>query len=182
MRRDGGFTSEVIILREAQEQCGQDEEALNLIMDPDEDKQESKPFTQDICDRQMPDFNLEDALAVLKSLSLNYGTLGYYLVVMNGKADAIINGEPYLALNLVTGKFISRIWSRSASYDRVVSMDKFIEVCTKYFQCQPCIGYTLGDEEQDSQESVIPEVLFIRFTSKRWRWGASFSEHPLDGV
>ena len=27
-----------------------------------------------------------------------------------------------------------------------------------------------------------PEVLFIQSTTKRWRWGASFSEHPLDGV
>ena len=26
------------------------------------------------------------------------------------------------------------------------------------------------------------EVLFIQSTTKRWRWGASFSEHPLDGV
>ena len=121
------------------------------MMDQDVEKPESKPVTQSSCDGQMPDFNLEDALAVLKSLSLNYGTLGDYLVVMNGKADAIINGEPYLALNLVTGKFISRIWSRSVSYDKVASINQFREVCTKYFHCRPCVGYILYDEEQHSE-------------------------------
>ena len=140
------------------------------MMDQDVEKPMSKPVTQSSCDGQMPDFNLEDALAVLKSLSLNYGTLGDYLVVMNGKADALINGEPHLALqiwfNVVSGTFISRIWGRSVSYDKVDSMDKFAEVCNNYFQCRPCLGYALRDEEQYSQAFVISQTPLPRKISR----------------
>ena len=139
-------------------------------MDPDKEKPESRPVTQSSYDGQMPEFNLENALAVLKSLCLNFGTLGDYLVVMNGKADAIINGEPYLALqlwfNMVSGKFIGRIWGRSVSYDKVDSIDKFAEVCNKYFQYRPCVGYTLGDEEQYSQAFVISQTPLPRKISR----------------
>ena len=47
-----------------------------------------------------PQFNLDDAIGALKVLSLNSVTFGDYLVVLNDHEDAMICGEPYLALQL----------------------------------------------------------------------------------
>ena len=121
---------------------------------------ESKPATFNDCDGEKPEFNRKDALAVLKDLSLNYATLGDYLVVMNGKVDAVICGEPYLALQLwfhmVSGKFISRIWSQTVGHSRVVNMTQFTEVCTG----MNCINISLQGKLIIGERKGLWEVLF----------------------
>ena len=120
-------------------------------MDPDledepqkEEEPERKPNILGGFDGQSPCFSRKEALAILEALSLNYATLGDYLVVMNGKVDATICGEPYMALqlwfNTVSGKCISRIWSQTVGYSEVGSMTQFMEVCTSHFQYRPCVS------------------------------------------
>ena len=162
------------LLKEPQKEYEQ--AALKLLMDPKQETEpddpvvESKPGNFEDHYGQKLEFNRNDALAVLKALSLNCGILGDYLVVMNGKADVTICGEPYLALqlwfNMVSGKFIRRIWSQTVAYGKVVNITQFREVCTNHFGCRPCVGYILGDKEQHSQEFVISQTPLPRRISR----------------
>ena len=151
---------------------------LKLEMDHDledkhqqeEEQPESRPTTSDECDGQKPEFSRQDALTVINALALNYATLGDYLVVMNGKVDAFICGEPYLALqlwfNMVSGKFMSRVWSQTVGYSKVVSMMQFMEVCSSHFQHRPCVGHLLGNDEQSSPAFVVSQTPLPRRISR----------------
>ena len=132
-------------------------------MEIDPEKQvESMPHELGDYSAKKPDFDHSEATAVLRALSLNFGIFGDFLVVMNGKADVIISGEPYLALqlwfNMVSGKLISRVWSQTVACSWVVNITQFEEVCRNYFQCRPCVGYILGDKEQQTEEFIISQT------------------------
>ena len=133
-----------------------------MEMDSENLFEESNPQHLEIHSAQKPDFDCHEAAAVLKALSFNFGTFGDYLVVMNRKPDIIIDGEPYLALqlwfNMLSGKIISRVWSQTVAHSRVFNITQFEEVCTKFFQCRPCVGYILGVEEQHAQDFVISQT------------------------
>ena len=102
------------------------------------------------------ELKLSDVANVLHSLSLKWVTVGKYIVVMNGKIDVELDGEPYLALqswlNIKTGTIIGRIWGRTVACVKVASVAQLLEACAKHFKGQPCIGcpepideYCLGD-------------------------------------
>ena len=60
--------------------------------------------------------DLDEAKAVLASMSLTSVPFGRYLLVMRTECDVVIGEEPYVALalwlNLETGKFMARIWNQ----------------------------------------------------------------------
>ena len=61
--------------------------------------------------------NISRALSQLDRL--NWVTLGHYVVVLNGKIDAVIGGEPYLVLqlwlNTKSGQFMGRVWEQTVA-------------------------------------------------------------------
>ena len=107
-------------------------------------------------------FNLNDALGALETLGLNSVTLGDYLVALNNHEDAIICGEPYLALqvwlNMKSGKIISRIWSQTVASAMIVNIGQFKEVCSNHFSMIPCHGCPLNSDDESMNNFVISQT------------------------
>ena len=103
--------------------------------------------------RARTEFSLGDVMRVLEALFLTSVKLGDYLVVMNATEDAIIVGEPYIALqlwlNMISGKVISRIWGRTVACATVTNIDHFEDVCSKHFCAPPCLGCPFQQDEHE---------------------------------
>ena len=98
------------------------------------------------------ELGLEEAKAILSSLSLTSVTVGDFLVVMRSDFDIIISGEPYIGLVLLldirAGKFLCRIWNQTVKTGILECADEFTEVCKDLFgQGRPCLG--CPEEEKD---------------------------------
>ena len=90
--------------------------------------------------------DLEEAMAALDRLSLTVLSLDQYLVILNTKVDATLDGEPYLSLMLFfdtkSSNFLARIWNRTVASGQVLDIDHLIQLCKNHFnQGRPCVGY-----------------------------------------
>ena len=103
-----------------------------------------------------------EVIRALTNLSLTWVTIGDYVVVMNGKVDATIGGEPYLALqlwlNLKSGRFIKRVWDQTVASGKVISIAHFNEACSTLFKGRPCIGYPETKEKDILQDFIISQT------------------------
>ena len=89
---------------------------------------------------------MEEAMAALDRLSLTVLSLDQYLVILNTKVDATLDGEPYLSLMLFfdtkSSNFLARIWNRTVASGQVLGTDHLIQLCKNHFnQGRPCVGY-----------------------------------------
>lgn len=92
---------------------------------------------------------LSEVMNLLSSVSLASVTIGDFLVVMRSDFDLTISGEPYtglvLLLNLVTGRFMSRIWNQTVATGTLVKASDLMEACENLFgQGRPCLGCPQG--------------------------------------
>ena len=121
--------------------------------------------------RDQTEFNWDDALSALSALSLTWVRLVDYVVVMNGKMDVIIYGEPHIALqlwfNMKSCQFLSRVWCQTVAYGKVNNITQFMEACSNHFQGRPCLGYLLGHGKQQVQEFVVSQFPVPRRISQR---------------
>ena len=115
--------------------------------------------TFDKLNRPHLEFGLDEISSALTKLSLKWVTLSHYIVVMSGRIDAVISGEPFLTLQLWldtrSGRFMSRVWDQRVASGTVVNMIEFIEVCTTHFRGRPCIGYPTAIDEMDKSEDFV---------------------------
>ena len=77
-----------------------------------------------------------------------------HLLIMKVKFDLTIAGEPYhartLIFNLKTGKFLSRIWSKTVSYGCTLTLEDLREECERHFKGgNLCLGLLQGKSEQE---------------------------------
>ena len=109
-------------------------------------------------------------LSALHNLSLNWVTIGAYIVVMNDKIDATIGGEPYLArqlwFNVESGKIICRIWDQTVSFGRAINVAQFSEACISHFEGRPCIGYLSCIDHHSWQDFVVSQTPVPRKISR----------------
>ena len=114
-----------------------------------------------------PEIKWEDAIGSLSTLNLATVTLGDYVMVMNGEVDAVICGEPHMALQLwfnkKSGKFLARIWNQTIAAGSVKSVAQFIETCSSHLKRRPCIGYHYAKKlESNLQGFAIGQTLLPR--------------------
>ena len=116
----------------------------------------------DDCNGSQLEFKWNEVLGALSTLSLKYVTFGSYVIVLNGKVDATIAGEPYLALqlwfNMKSGKVISRIWDQTIALEKVVDVSQFTQACMAHFQGRPCIGCPVSDDEHRLEGFFISQT------------------------
>ena len=118
------------------------------------------------------ELKLSDVFNVLHSLSLKWVTvgLGRYIVVMNGKIDVEMDGEPYLALQLwldmKTGKIMSRIWGQTIACVIVKNIAQLHEACATHFKGRPCIGCPDPIDEYCYQDFIISHIPITRKISR----------------
>ena len=109
-------------------------------------------------------------LSALDNLSLNWATIGEYIVVMNDKINVTIGVEPYLArqlwFNVKSGKIISRIWDQTVSVGRAVKVAQFSEACISHFEGRPCIGYLSCIDLNSLQDFVVSQTPVPRKISR----------------
>ena len=110
------------------------------------------------------EFRLEDVIGHLSSLNLAAVTLGDYVMVMNGKVDLELGGEPYVALKLWFNiqnprscKFIARLWNETVAIGRIVNAEQFVKVCSDHLQKRPCIGYEANNVQDFATFQVSPQ-------------------------
>ena len=119
------------------------------------------------------EFDVDDAIGILSSLSLTSVTIGTYLVVMRSEFDLTISDQPYVGLTLLfdlkTGKYISRIWNQTVATGDIESGGQFKELCDRHFgQGKPCLG--CPEEEKNklgSQEFLISQTPIPRKISAK---------------
>ena len=118
------------------------------------------------------EFSWDEISSATAHLSLNWVTLNHYVVVMSGRIDAVIGGEPHIALqlwlNMKSGRFMSRIWDQTVAFGTAVNVTQFIDACATHFQGRPCIGYpiTADDNLDKLQDFVISQSPVPRKISK----------------
>ena len=105
------------------------------------------------------EFKWKEALCALSQLSLTWTRLGDYVIIMNGKVDVFICGEPHMALQLwfnkKSHKFLGRVWNQTVATGRISNVAQFVETCMTQLKGRPCIGYALGTSECRLQGFVI---------------------------
>ena len=114
--------------------------------------------TDEIMDSSEPSFDLDEMRTALSEMSLASITIGEYLVVMNADFDAVVHGEPYLAItllfNLRSRRFLARIWNRTVRLGEADRLEQFVSACRIHFgQGRPCLG-SLQDPEQQGPNSI----------------------------
>lgn len=120
-----------------------------------------------------PPFGQMEARSVCEDLSLNLVNFGSYLVVTRSAFDAVISGEPYIAIMLLidmkSGMFYKRIWNQTVEKGKALKLEDFVEACTSFF-ChneRPCLGYMLEDKNDlVGRDYLISQTPVPRIISK----------------
>ena len=99
-------------------------------------------------------------LKVITEISLSSMVLGDYLVIVKSDFDMVISEEPYLALmlllNMVTGKYIARVWNQTVATGILSSVDELKVACLKHFENRPCMGFPVPENEHNDTDSNAP--------------------------
>ena len=103
---------------------------------------------------------LREAMNLLSSVSLASVNIGDFLVVMRSDFDLTISGEPYtglvLLLNLMTGKFLSRIWNQTVATGTILRENDLMEACENHFgQGRPCLGCPQREKFKHGKEDFL---------------------------
>ena len=98
-------------------------------------------------------YGLEEAKTVLTDHSLSSMQFGDYLVILKSEFDMIIAAEPYHALSLLldmkSGVFLARIWSKTVQRGKAGSVEELDEACTQHFrERRLCLGLFEEEGEQ----------------------------------
>ena len=106
------------------------------------------------------EFDLEEVMDILSSVSLTSVVIRDFLVVMKSDFDLTITGEPFigltLLLNLKTGKYLSRIWNQTVATGNIVRADQFTEVCKDHFcQGRPCLGCPVKMKDEIGEKGFL---------------------------
>ena len=107
---------------------------------------------------------LKEVIKLLSSVSLTSVIISDYFVVMRSNFDLTISGEPYtglvLLLNLMTGKYFSRIWNQTVATGTIVDSKELMEACDNHFgQGRPCMGCPLEENyEHDKEDFLISQT------------------------
>ena len=118
-----------------------------------------------------PKFELHQALVILESLSLTSFMRKDYLIVSRSDFDLTIFGEPYIAqmlfYNLKSGQFLARLWNKTVSSGRAMTLKEFHEICEEHFyQGGLCLGCPVRDEEQGEHTFLVAQSPIPRKMSK----------------
>ena len=85
-----------------------------------------------------PQFHVDEATAILESMSLTSFLFKDYLIVMRSEFDMTISDEPYIALTLLfnrkSGRFMARTWNRTVRSGNVTSLEEFEDACKSHFR------------------------------------------------
>ena len=132
-------------------------------------KKDSEPESK-VCGGAHLEFNWEEALHAISTLSLTFANLGNYVIILNEDIDVIIHGEPYTAIQLwfekKSCKFLGRVWNETIATGKVKNIAQFIDVCVSHLKRRPCIGYPAHDLYQKGQEFVICPTTIPRKMSR----------------
>ena len=136
--------------------------------------EDSKPSAEEVAEDTGHDriqYSLDEAKAALTDLSLVSMQFGDYLVILKDKFDMIIAGEPYHALTLLldvgSGAYLARIWSKTVYKGRASSVAELNEVCSYHFQDERlCLGLFQDESEQAGLDFLSSQTPVPRRISK----------------
>ena len=119
----------------------------------------------------MIQFNVDEARAAIGRLALMSAPAGDYLIVMNYGPDLTISDEPYFSLMLLintkSGKYIRRMWNQTVAQGEMTTVEQVVELCKIHFyQGRPCIGYPMGDINEEFHGFIISQTPVPRKISK----------------
>ena len=119
----------------------------------------------------MIQFNVDEARAAIDRLALMSAPAGDYLIVMNYGPDLTISDEPYFSLMLLintkSGKYIRRMWNQTVAQGEMTTVEQVVELCKIHFyQGRPCIGYPMGDINEEFHGFIISQTPVPRKISK----------------
>ena len=108
-------------------------------------------------------FSVDEARAAIGRLSLMSALAGEYLIVLSYGPDVVISDEPYFSLMLLintkSGKYIRRMWNRTVAQGEMTTVEQVVELCKIHFyQGRPCIGYPMGDINEEFQGFKISQT------------------------
>ena len=124
---------------------------------------------------------------MVADINLAIVRFGDHLLMMNAKFDMTIAGEPYhartLLFNLKTGRFLSRLWSRTVSYGCALRLEDLREECEGHFRRgKLCLGLLQGKSEQEGLPFHVTQTPVPRRVSKSCRGMLSSKIHVIDDI
>ena len=118
-----------------------------------------------------PEFEMDEALAMLESLSLTSFMRCDYLIISRQEFDLTVFDEPYIALmllyNMKSGRFLARLWNKTVASGRATTLDELSEVCEGHFsQGKLCLGCPESEEEQMQHHYLVSQSPIPRRISR----------------
>ena len=110
-----------------------------------------------------PQFHVDEATAILESMSLTSFLFKDYLIVMRSEFDMTISDEPYIALTLLyntkSGRFMARMWDKTVNAGSATSLEEFAEACRSHFRGRRlCLGCPESEEEGQTHSFLLSQT------------------------
>ena len=112
---------------------------------------------------EKPQFHVDEATAILESMSLTSFLFQDYLVVMRSDFDMTLSDEPYIALMLLyntkSGRFMARMWNKTVNAGNATSLEEFEEACKRHFRGRRlCLGCPESEEEEQTHSFLLSQT------------------------